>query len=167
MRQALVRGQSLDSVLSDDSAVVDNAATHYAGAQGGKYRWLRKRFTPHGIVDRLLRKTVKRNTWIYVSVDHFHQFIDVLGERKVDMRKAKISKAEIALWGIEHIKKGEKKKGQAIASGKEKLHQVGDAAMLWKQEVLEGRFNPRSAGKSNHDGDNPQSKRDHDGLTAV
>jgi hypothetical protein len=69
MRQALVRGQSLDSVLSDDSAVVDNAATHYAGAQGGKYRWLRKRFTLHGIVDRLLRKTVKRNTWIYVSVN--------------------------------------------------------------------------------------------------
>ncbi|KAJ7092637.1 hypothetical protein C8R44DRAFT_646511, partial [Mycena epipterygia] len=74
LRQALLRGhqsQSLESTSSRDSAALDTAATHYTGTQRGKYRWtreLRKRFTLHGIVDRLLRKTVKRNTWIYVSV---------------------------------------------------------------------------------------------------
>ncbi|KAJ6604565.1 hypothetical protein DFH09DRAFT_898433, partial [Mycena vulgaris] len=71
LREALVRGQSLVSTSSHDSAALDTAATHYTGSQRGKYRWtreLRKRFTLHGIVDRLLRKTVKRNTWIYVSV---------------------------------------------------------------------------------------------------
>ncbi|KAJ7706271.1 hypothetical protein B0H17DRAFT_919212, partial [Mycena rosella] len=74
LRQALIRGRSLESTASHDSrdsAALDAAATHYTGTQQGKYRWtreLRKRFTLHGIVDRMLRKTVKRNTWIYVSV---------------------------------------------------------------------------------------------------
>ncbi|KAJ7225599.1 hypothetical protein GGX14DRAFT_125874, partial [Mycena pura] len=71
LRQALIRGESLLSTSSRDSAALDTAATHYTSAQRGKYKWsreLRKRFTLHGIVDRLLRKTVKRNTWIYVSV---------------------------------------------------------------------------------------------------
>ena len=48
-----------------------NAATHYVGPPRGKYTWsryLRERFTPRGMMQRLLRKTVKRNTWIYVSV---------------------------------------------------------------------------------------------------
>lgn len=62
------------SVLSDsdaDSAMQSNAAMHYAGPSRGKYRWtryLRRHFTPKGVMQRLLRKTVKRNTWIYVSV---------------------------------------------------------------------------------------------------
>ncbi|KAJ6575022.1 hypothetical protein B0H19DRAFT_933678, partial [Mycena capillaripes] len=67
----LIRGESVESTPSRDSAALDDAAMHYTGSQRGKYRWtreLRKRFTLHGIVDRLLRKTVKRNTWIYVSV---------------------------------------------------------------------------------------------------
>jgi hypothetical protein len=75
LRQALIRGQSLESTPSRVSADLDNAATHYTGSVKGKYRWtreLRKRFTLHGIVDRLLRKTVKRNTWIYVSVNLSH-----------------------------------------------------------------------------------------------
>ncbi|KAF8213134.1 hypothetical protein K438DRAFT_1564531, partial [Mycena galopus ATCC 62051] len=117
--------QSTSSTTSRDSDALDAAATHYTGTQKGKYRLtreLRKRLTVNGIFDRLLRKTVKRNTWIYVSDKnfnifvgikvtgtfqhssilsggHFRQFIDVLHERKVDMSKAKISKAEIALWG--------------------------------------------------------------------
>ena len=36
---------------------------------------------------------------LFSPCQHFHQFIDVLGERGVDMSKARISKAEIALWG--------------------------------------------------------------------
>ncbi|KAJ7492706.1 hypothetical protein FB451DRAFT_1389061 [Mycena latifolia] len=184
LRQALIRGRSLESTSSQDSAALDTAATHYTGSQRGKYRWtreLRKRFTLHGIVDRLLRKTVKRNTWIYVSDKnfnmfvgikqtgtfqhssllsggvHFHQFIDVLNERGIDMSKAKISKAEIALWGIEHIKKVQKSQQRLLANGKQglndTLHKVGDVANLssWKREVLEGRRKPPPEDKSRQD----------------
>jgi hypothetical protein len=86
LRQALVRGPSLESresavsTSTRDSAALDTAAEHYAGTQQGKY-WLtrefRKRFTLRGIVDRLLRKTVKRNTWIYVSVRFMLSFMQV------------------------------------------------------------------------------------------
>ncbi|KAJ6519734.1 hypothetical protein C8R45DRAFT_952525 [Mycena sanguinolenta] len=204
LREALVRGSSAESTSTRDSAALDNAATHYAGPQRGKHkltREFRKRFTLRGIMDRLLRKTVKRNTWIYVShsslisggvvtsaglisvhqgvvhtlsplsghyrtsidarllsdyletlrscsAQHFHRFIEVLKERKVDMTKARISKAEIALWGIEHIKRIQKSKRQIIADGKQTigdtLQKVGDATGIisWKREVLEGRRKP-------------------------
>ena len=51
----------------------DNAATHYAGFPQveGRSKWstvIRRYFTPKGIMERLLRKTVRRNTWIYISV---------------------------------------------------------------------------------------------------
>ncbi|KAF7339540.1 hypothetical protein MSAN_02168500 [Mycena sanguinolenta] len=204
IRQALVRGPSLESTSTRDSAALDTAAMHYTGPQRGKYkltREFRKRFTLRGIVDRLLRKTVKRNTWIYVSdknfnifigikvtgtfqhssllsggvvtsaglisvhqgvvhtlsplsghyrtsIDHFRRFIAILEERKVDMSKARISKAEIALWGIEHIKRVQKSKRRIIEDGKQgisdTLQKVGDATGIvsWKREVLEGRRKP-------------------------
>jgi hypothetical protein len=58
---------SADSSLSPDQ---ENAATHYIGNTKGKtrlIRLIRRHFTTHGMMDRLLRKTVRRNTWIYVS----------------------------------------------------------------------------------------------------
>lgn len=57
--------------ISSTSSEQANAATHYAGQTLGKYRWtryLRRHITPRGIMQRLLKKTVRRNTWIYVSV---------------------------------------------------------------------------------------------------
>ncbi|KAJ7038289.1 hypothetical protein C8F04DRAFT_1090143, partial [Mycena alexandri] len=181
LRRALLRGESLQSTTSRDSAELDTAATHYTGAERGKYkltREFRKRFTLHGVVDRLLRKTVRRNTWIYVShssllaggngvihtlsplsghyrtqIEHFRQFIDVLNERGVDMTKAKISKAEIALWGIGHIKRVQKSKQRMLENGKQgisdTLHKVGDkvgnvTSISWKREVLEGRRKEKS-----------------------
>jgi len=216
LRQALIRGESLLSTSSRDSAALDTAATHYTSAQRGKYKWsreLRKRFTLHGIVDRLLRKTVKRNTWIYVSdknfnifvgikstgsfqhssllaggvvtsaglisvkdgiihtlsplsghyrtsVEHFHNFVDVLRERGVNMTKARISKAEIALWGIEHIKKAQKSRQRIVDDGKQTmsnaLHKV--VGVSWKREVLEGRRrNPPGEEKN-------EAKQNSDGL---
>ncbi|CAK5280496.1 unnamed protein product [Mycena citricolor] len=84
MRQALTRGpSSSDSSVDDDGShtdALDTAATHYAGPQKGKYRItreFRKRFTLRGVVDRLLRKTVRKNTWIYVSDKHFNIFIGI------------------------------------------------------------------------------------------
>ena len=45
---------------------------HYVGLQKQSRnpvkRVLQKNFTLRGLLDRLLRKTIKRNTWIYVSV---------------------------------------------------------------------------------------------------
>lgn len=49
----------------------ENTATHYAGDPAIKRSFLKtvkRTFTVHGMVDRLLRKTIRRNTWIYVSV---------------------------------------------------------------------------------------------------
>lgn len=69
------RRGSFDSVpsVSANSSLnqeEENVATHYAGETKGKTRLakiIRRHLTIHGIMDRLLRKTVQRNTWIYVS----------------------------------------------------------------------------------------------------
>lgn len=62
---------------SFESVVEEAVATHYAGEPKGKHSWtryLRKYLTTPGITERLLRKTVRKNTWMYVSVSH----VDVL-----------------------------------------------------------------------------------------
>lgn len=172
-------GSSLSS-LSSMSSVQQNEATHYAGGRKGGLLWaraLRRTFTPTGMMERLLRKTVKRNTWIYVSdkhfnifigiketgtfqhssfvsggivssaglitvkqgqihtlsplsghyrtsIDHFHKFVKVLQERGVDISKVKISKAEAALWGIEHLGKMKKKEAKIMSAGKKKVRSI-------------------------------------------
>ncbi|KAF9568482.1 hypothetical protein CPC08DRAFT_679488, partial [Agrocybe pediades] len=67
--QSLRQATGLQPVDSKDQ---ENAATHYAGhSQQGGHSWsrsIRRSFTMRGVMDRLLRKTVKRNTWIYVAV---------------------------------------------------------------------------------------------------
>lgn len=60
-------GISADSSLSPEQ---ENAATHYTGgtkAKSGLSKLIRKHLTLHGMMDKLLKKTVRRNTWIYVS----------------------------------------------------------------------------------------------------
>ncbi|KAF8587317.1 hypothetical protein K439DRAFT_1252339, partial [Ramaria rubella] len=56
----------------DDSSIDSEQADHYLGyaATGGNGvpKMLKSRFTTAGLMDRLLRKTVRRNTWIYVAV---------------------------------------------------------------------------------------------------
>ncbi|KAF9462147.1 hypothetical protein BDZ94DRAFT_1166419 [Collybia nuda] len=101
-------------------------AVHYVDQVVGGYKWsqyLKRYFTPKRIVQRLFRKVIRRNTWIYVSVSfinifvgikernnsytfssiwplqHFHTFLKVLAERGVDMSKVKVNKAEATLWG--------------------------------------------------------------------
>lgn len=47
-----------------------DAAAHYAGQAKGKNKLkkiLKRHFTLNGMMDRLLRMTVKKNTWIYIS----------------------------------------------------------------------------------------------------
>ncbi|KAF9076189.1 hypothetical protein BDP27DRAFT_1314034 [Rhodocollybia butyracea] len=63
------------------------------------------------------------------------------------MSKVKISKAEAALWGIEHIGKWKKKQSHLVGASKEQAAKAGHAVAEtlkisnsdWKREVLEGR----------------------------
>ncbi|KAH9487026.1 hypothetical protein JR316_0001092 [Psilocybe cubensis] len=58
-------------ITSRESLDQENAATHYAGGIKGRHWWsryVRRNFTARGVMERLLRKTVRRNTWIYVSL---------------------------------------------------------------------------------------------------
>ncbi|KAF7436724.1 hypothetical protein PC9H_003557 [Pleurotus ostreatus] len=195
---------------SGSSSVQSSDPQHYAEPIAGKYRitrLFRKYFTIRGVLNRLLRKTVRRNTWIYVSdknfnifigiketgefqhssflggglvtsaglisvkdglihtlsplsghyrtsTEHFHQFLEILEKRGVNLHKAKISKAEAALWGIEHITKLKKSGGQLLQGGKDKAKEIAiegrEALHLpspsdhhgWKQDILRGRIKP-------------------------
>ncbi|TFL06704.1 hypothetical protein BDV98DRAFT_499205, partial [Pterulicium gracile] len=121
-RPERVRRDSFETVSSFGSldSEQENQAWHYADDSDGtkKHSFLRRYFTLSGLTNRLLKKTVSRNTWIYVTVSaivnlfvgikgashydrslgHFHQFLECMRERGVDMRKARVSKAEAALW---------------------------------------------------------------------
>lgn len=50
----------------------EDAVMHYTGYKSTKKsrlaRFYKRNFTLHGITDRILRKTLRRNTWMYVSV---------------------------------------------------------------------------------------------------
>ncbi|KAF8321685.1 hypothetical protein DL93DRAFT_2051419, partial [Clavulina sp. PMI_390] len=104
---------------------------HYDGdpQQGKIKKAFASRFTSKGITDRLLKKTMKKNTWIYASnysdtptdnvfvgvkktgggmslivwihrlLQHFNAFLEVLEARGADLHKVQRTKAEIALWG--------------------------------------------------------------------
>ncbi|OCH94775.1 hypothetical protein OBBRIDRAFT_721984, partial [Obba rivulosa] len=115
---------------SHSDAVEEEEAMHYVVTGEPKNpikRFLWKHFTLHGILDKLLRKTIRKNTWIYVSdknfnifiglkgmstwrhthtfaiiwraLQHFRRFLAALEERGVDMEKVHVSKAELVLWG--------------------------------------------------------------------
>jgi hypothetical protein len=60
------------SVAPDQSAEnLDAAVTHYTSdPKSGNWlqKVIKKNLTLGGLMDKLLKKTVKRNTWIYVSV---------------------------------------------------------------------------------------------------
>jgi len=66
---------SFESISSASSSSMDsNAAMHYVDQPKGKYSWSRafhRYFTTRGLLNRLLRKTVRRNTWIWVTVRFF------------------------------------------------------------------------------------------------
>ncbi|KAL5518972.1 hypothetical protein ACEPAH_655 [Sanghuangporus vaninii] len=181
-------------------------ATHYVETSKNKnpiQRWIRRHLTIKGWTELLLRKTVRRNTWIYVAdrqfnlyigikdtgtfqhssflagglvisaglisvhkglihklsplsghyrhASSFRHFIKGLEERNVDLHRAEISRAELALWGIEHVKKFEKKKGETQKRAKEKAkivvdeltpsgeHGVGNTESQWRKDILLGR----------------------------
>ncbi|KAI0778456.1 hypothetical protein BD413DRAFT_466113 [Trametes elegans] len=127
------RSSSISSSASALSGDAEDEMMHYVGLrrqpENPVKRVLWTNLTLRGLLDKLLRKTIRRNTWIYVSDKnfnifigikgkvagstrpqqpvsryrspghHFRNFISVLDERGVDMSKVEISKAELALWG--------------------------------------------------------------------
>ncbi|KAK0464911.1 uncharacterized protein EV420DRAFT_927514 [Desarmillaria tabescens] len=68
------RGSFTSSISSSSVSSEENdEVNHYIGKEKGKNkvtRTLHRYFTVKGIINRLLRKTVKRNTWIFVSDKH-------------------------------------------------------------------------------------------------
>jgi len=74
--------ESLSSISSSDDLEYDpeSAAMHYA-SNGKKNNWvsrnIRRNLTMKGVVERLLRKTVRRNTWIYAADKNFNIFIGI------------------------------------------------------------------------------------------
>jgi len=75
------------------------------------------------------------------------------------MSKVRISKAEAALWGIEHLAKFKKVQGRAVSSGKRKIKGAPRKAKAllagkltgdtkWKEEILRGRKSPKTCSSS-------------------
>jgi len=71
------------------------------------------------------------------------------------MHKVKYGKAEVALWGVEHMKKAKKKEASVIQAGKDAVKKAGektasvfnpnedDDLRKWKREVIHGKGDPR------------------------
>ncbi|KIR97495.1 IQ domain-containing calmodulin-binding protein [Cryptococcus deuterogattii 2001/935-1] len=71
---------SSDSYSPQSSDLDENESTHYVGLDQKPEGWLerkKKRLTPGGVRRELLRKTVRRNTWIYVSDMELNLFVGI------------------------------------------------------------------------------------------
>lgn len=68
--------ESLSSISSSDDPDYDpdSAAMHY-NSNGKKNNWFSRNMTIKGVGEKLLRKTVRRNTWIYAAVSRIQQII--------------------------------------------------------------------------------------------
>lgn len=200
------RGSFASSIDSSSiSSEESDEVYHYLGNEKGKNKvttLFHRYFTIKGITNRLLRKTVRRNTWIFISdkhfnifigikdtgtfqhssflagglvtsaglitvregiihslsplsghyrttIEHYHQFLNVLAERGVDMRKVKASKAEMALWGVEHIAKTKKAQSRIVEKGKQRVKGAtekiltvpnikSDSDTRWKRDIFRG-----------------------------
>lgn len=69
--EARTRRGARPNDTSSISSEEDTIGTHYAGqSPAGDSRWasFRRRLTLQGAMDRLLRLTVRKNTWVYVTV---------------------------------------------------------------------------------------------------
>lgn len=185
----------------------DNQITHYNSvpqrSSNKLTKMLREHFTIGGIQERLLRKTTKRNTWIYVAdrkmnlyvgikdtgtfqhssflsgglvvsagllkvhkglitklsplsghyrtkIDSFMKFVESLEDQGADLHRVQISKAEVALWGLENWKKAQKRRSalvektkSGITDGMEKVKsgvlQSGEDGVNWKMDIILGR----------------------------
>ena len=72
-RESLQESQSVLSSASSVSSVASALAQHYNthSKNTNVFKRLKERFTTAGMTDRLLRRTVAKNTWVYVAVSVF------------------------------------------------------------------------------------------------
>ncbi|KAG8928800.1 hypothetical protein FRC02_006442 [Tulasnella sp. 418] len=77
----LHRRRSFDESSLSSSDLEEEQAKHYAGDPepdvGPIRRLWRNNFTMKGMTDRILRKTVQKNTWIYVCDLDYHMYIGI------------------------------------------------------------------------------------------
>ncbi|KAJ3779121.1 hypothetical protein EV361DRAFT_792077 [Lentinula raphanica] len=69
--QPVQRRGSFESVAASSSSVQSDAVIHYLEPPKGKSHWSKlfyRYFTVRGVTNRLLRTSLKRNTWLYTSV---------------------------------------------------------------------------------------------------
>ena len=70
------RSSSQHSLSTPVNEEERDAQLHYyfgSRSKGSRIKaWLWRTLTPRGLLERLLRKTLQRNTWIYVSVSDVH-----------------------------------------------------------------------------------------------
>ncbi|XAO23003.1 hypothetical protein I312_101780 [Cryptococcus bacillisporus CA1280] len=79
-RASSLSSLSSDSYSAQSSELDENESTHYVGLDQKPEGWLerqKKRLTPGGVRRELLRKTVRRNTWIYVSDMKLNLFVGI------------------------------------------------------------------------------------------
>ncbi|KAJ3721494.1 hypothetical protein F5878DRAFT_648982 [Lentinula raphanica] len=68
--QPVQRRGSFESVAASSSSVQSDAVIHYLEPPKGKSHWSKlfyRYFTVRGVTNRLLRTSLKRNTWLYTS----------------------------------------------------------------------------------------------------
>lgn len=242
------RRESFASAASSSSSSVSSDAMHYNGPPKGKNpvsRAVQRNLTIKGMTDRVLKKTLKKNTWIYVadrhcnlfigikdqgkfqhssflggglvtsaglisvkdgvihslsplsghyrtSIDHYRKFLEILKQRGVDTHKVEQTKAELALWGIEHLAKAKKWPSQVASEGKKRIsgifhpspqgdgkgekghkaetleEELVDDLSSWKKEVLYGRKGLCEEAKSatsphGKEGEKGMSQQQHEG----
>ncbi|ORX33660.1 hypothetical protein BD324DRAFT_210415 [Kockovaella imperatae] len=96
------------SLTSDSSAsysagsdLHENEDTHYVGLdKPNGNNWFsrqKNKLGPKGIKKKLLRKTIRRNTWIYVSDLNMNFFME---DKGADLSHVKIAKSVMTLWGL-------------------------------------------------------------------
>lgn len=78
------------------------------------------------------------------------KFVESLENQGADLHRVQISKAEVALWGLEHWKKAQKRRStlvektkSGITDGMEKVKsgvlQSGEDGVNWKMDIILGR----------------------------
>ncbi|KAG9051553.1 hypothetical protein FS837_004063 [Tulasnella sp. UAMH 9824] len=71
---------STSSLVSSSSSISSRAKHHYSGkdADKGKLRqFFEKHFTVKGVTEKMLRKTLRKNTWIYVCDVDYNMFVGI------------------------------------------------------------------------------------------
>ncbi|KAG8943403.1 hypothetical protein FRC00_011176 [Tulasnella sp. 408] len=71
---------STSSLVSSSSSISSRAKHHYSGKDADKSKlrqFFEKHFTVKGVTEKMLRKTLRKNTWIYVCDVDYNMFVGI------------------------------------------------------------------------------------------